>query len=153
MNINNNYSVSNLWNNLQKTQSSEQMVGNVASTSESSFDKIAQKYDMNNVSPREVDQLVDELRAAGMEWDFEHLGMLETRGARWLSRLAQIGEEQTGIKSTFDPDKKIDLVATIESNIAFNKQHGFDSEHYETLLQFVKKIDVGSVIPSKGLFA
>lgn len=108
---------------------------------------------MNNISPREIDKFVEELRGTGMEWDFDTVGLLATRGAKWRSNLANLTKGLNEGRAAFDPDKRIDLIATIESNIEFNKQSGFDQEHYSTLLKFVKSADIRSVLPTKGLIA
>lgn len=97
-------------------------------------------YDMSNISPQEIDNLVKELTEAGYPFS-EEMMMLSTRGASWRQHLAEIGAAQTQTEVTFDPNEKIDLYAEIKGNIEFNKQHGFDSSHFEKLLRFVSKLD------------
>lgn len=153
MNVNNQYVVNQMWSNGQKSYASPSISEEKVKAVDSTFDKVANKYDMNNISPREIDKFVEELRGTGMEWDFDTVGLLATRGAKWRSNLANLTKGLNEGRAAFDPDKRIDLIATIESNIEFNKQSGFDQEHYSTLLKFVKSADIRSVLPTKGLIA
>ncbi len=83
MQVTNNNAVYQVFNQLNSNQNSVENTNLTSKVNESSFDKIAQKYDMNNISPSEIDQLVDELKASGMEWGGD-LARLETRGAKFL---------------------------------------------------------------------
>ena len=113
---------------------------------------ILSNYNMTNISPKEIDTLFDELKQAGHPIT-EDMMFLSTRGAKWRQHLAEIGAELNNQQVTFDPNQKIDLFAEIKSNIEFNKQHGYDSQHFESLLNFVSKLDGSKTLSSHGLTA
>jgi len=104
------------------------------------------QYNLQNISPREIDQLASELRKSG-DFDVRNILMLETNGEKFQSHLsANSGRD-------FDESKKSDLMGSIEENINMSKQRNEPTLLAEGLLKLLQKIDAAQSIPSEGLFA
>lgn len=85
-------------------------------------------YDLNNISPREIDQLADDLRENGV-YDFEQMMMLETRGEKFTMHL-QESLKAAGVidEISFDPTQKFDYLAATADEVEQARRSG---EPYE----------------------
>jgi hypothetical protein len=103
-----------------------------------SVEDIFAKYDLNNISPREIDLLVDELRDNGHTDDVEMIMMLETRGERFMRHL----RESVGVEAVAnDYEAKFDLIGSIKTQIQFARAHGDPTEASEELLAMLERYD------------
>ncbi len=126
------------------TDSDGKVLPQVQKSAES--DNSFKQYNLQNISPREIDQLASELRKSG-DFDVRNILMLETHGEKFQSHLsANSGRD-------FDESKKSDLMGSIEENIKMSKQRNEPTLLAEGLLKLLQKIDAAQSIPSEGLFA
>lgn len=80
---------------------------------ESALDAIAARYDPKSISPREIDQLADALKAAGYE-PLADIMMLETHGEDFQMHMRETAARISGTDpAPFDPNGKTDLTAVI----------------------------------------
>jgi hypothetical protein len=109
---------------------------------------IFQKYSLHSISPHEVDQLVGELRAAGLG-DMKGLLTLLTRGEAFQSHLQTIGAEITG----HPPDAAaradfahrmttpVDLIDAFHTDAEMARRRGDPSEFAEQMADYLDQID------------
>ncbi|MBU2866472.1 hypothetical protein [Pacificibacter marinus] len=93
-----------------------------------SADAVFAKYDLNDISPRDIDKMSEELRAS----DFDDVGFilgLETRGEKWRSHmmdsLSSAGYE---FEPNFDPTASSDVIASIKEQIDLSMRSGNATE-------------------------
>ena len=89
-------------------------------------------YDLQNISPAEIDQLVADLRAAGHPFD-RNIAMLSSYGAEFRSHLAEIGGGE------IDPHRKGSLIETIHDRIDFARSVGDPTDPLDALLDFLNR--------------
>ncbi len=99
-------------------------------------------YDLRAIAPAEIDQLVDELRAAGHPMD-ENLLMLSSRGAAFRSHLADM------VGGVYDPHQRVDLVAQAEDQLALERRFEDPTDSIERFLDFLLAHDQGEA-PDAG---
>ena len=102
--------------------------------------EITAKYDMNNISPREIDEMVGELADHGHmngEWM-----MLLAQGEEFRSRLADLAKRINGPTGAtpFDPTKKIDLVADVMKLKEQSEQYGSPTEMLDRMLETLDRV-------------
>lgn len=112
-------------------------------SSDAKIHEVKGRYDMTNISPREVDQAAQELVDAGAK-DVVKIGALLLKGENWHAHtelmLADVKRE-TGIEielPSFAPNQKRNLVAETQENIEYLKGIGKDTTHAEEFLAFLK---------------
>lgn len=128
----------------KKAQSSEETVQGTASRENwLTVGDLAKKYDMRNISPREIDQLAHELHANKLIDNNDFLTLL-SRGAGFKSFEG---------KSFSPPDEKFDFVSSLKGQVEFSRNHGDSSESMSKILDIIVKMDVRRTIPEEGLFA
>lgn len=77
------------------------------------LDAIAARYDPKSISPREIDQLAEELKAAGYV-PLADIMMLETHGEDFQMHMRETSARISGTDpGPFDPNRKTDLTAVI----------------------------------------
>lgn len=95
-------------------------------------------YDLTNISPYEIDDLVNKLRNSpeGEAFSSELLH-LATRGAEFLSNLngSYYGEERL--------NTKINLTDSVENNLSQARSQGLDTEILEGVLSFIQGYQKG----------
>ncbi|WP_375202026.1 hypothetical protein [Hyphococcus sp.] len=127
---------------LQGKQSAENLNGaDFLAEVEGERDPIAAvmaNYDLQNITPVEIDQLVDELRGAGHPFD-QNLLMLSARGAEFRSHLAEV------VGGVYDPHQQIDLVAQTQDQLIMARRYGDPTEAIERFLDYLKSYDEGDV--------
>lgn len=101
-----------------------------------SADEIYAQYDMHNISPREIDQLHEELRAQG-HTDEPGFLMLLTRGEEFQRHLS----ESLGGTSTSDYTRKIDLVGQVKDQLQRARAMGDATQGHEDLLALLARHD------------
>lgn len=114
------------------------------------IDAIKSRYDPENISPREIDQMFDELTEAGHPIDRDLL-MLSTKGERFQSHLVNV--TNTNGESQFqrpDPTAKINLVEVIEYQMTLARRAGEDTSSQQSLLTFLTEHKPNSNIPSQS---
>ena len=80
---------------------------------EPDLDAIAARYDPKSISPREIDQLAKELKAAGYA-PLADIMMLETHGEDFQMHMRETAARISGTDpAPFDPNGKTDLTAVI----------------------------------------
>lgn len=82
---------------------------------------IREKYDPSHISPREIDQMLDALHAAGAGID-EGTTMLLTQGERFRSHIARA----QGAEAEFDPTRAVNLVALSKETLEIAHLQGED---------------------------
>ena len=104
------------------------------------------KYDLHDISPREIDQLVKELRQRGMISDQQMMTMLSW-GAEYLSNQPDTTPSGTVL------DQKIDLIGKLEQLIEQEKHGQNPVEAHKKVLEFLREQEVRSHMPVAGFFA
>lgn len=101
-----------------------------------SFAKVLNKYNMRNISPKEIDQLVSDLRASGVG-DAKDWLMLATQGYEFRSHLKLNGEPS--------PNAKFDLVQSSANRLAYAKSHGNPTESLKEQFDFYRAFNNSNV--------
>lgn len=99
----------------------------------SSVGAIAGRYDLNNISPREIDQLAHELNDSG-NISTQDFMILLTRGAEFLSHMP--GNRYTEERL----NQKTDLIADFQYSLKMSQNGGAPTEGLEHLLATLEKI-------------
>ncbi|MBO0346446.1 hypothetical protein J0X15_14530 [Roseibium sp. CAU 1637] len=105
-------------------------------SSSSALSEIMSRYDLNNISPREIDQLADELSEAGGV-SFDGLGLLVTRGEKFRMHMI---ESLGGDPSTFDPTRRSDLAGSMAEQRDFAAKRGDPLEWYDQTLALFDRL-------------
>jgi len=109
------------------------------------FSEIAAKYDMTDISPREIDKLAAELQQKDMIEDGDWLMML-TKGAEFLSNLSGSHYTEDRLNS------KTNVIARLEEQIDTAKRTGSSpTESMESLLDVFRELDIRKDLPKEGL--
>lgn len=114
----------------------------LAETQRADGDPIAgvmKNYDLRNITPEQIDQLFDELVAAGHPVD-NNLLMLSTRGAEFNSHIAK----ELGVAP--EPNRPMNLVTSTEYQIRMARSFGDPTEASENFLDFLKSHDKGGSV-------
>ncbi|PQA88498.1 hypothetical protein [Hyphococcus luteus] len=101
-------------------------------------------YDLTNITPAEIDQLVDELKAAGHPFD-ENLLMLSSRGAGFRSHLAGLAG------GDYDPHQRVNLVDLTQDQLAMARRFEDPTESIERFLEFLKVHDKGEALNADAM--
>ncbi len=94
------------------------------------------KYDMNAISPREVDQMADELLEAGFK-DMEFLLMFTTQGEKFLTHLQETARQHGIGGAGFDPTKPMDLITQTKTQLAFASAAGDPTDAMKRFLDML----------------
>ncbi|WP_421704570.1 hypothetical protein [Aliiroseovarius sp.] len=91
---------------------------------------IKSRYDMTNITPRQVDQLVSELQDAGHEFGAELLTLM-TYGEEFQSHLARTfgGEPQ--------PHRAMNLIEHGKAQLDYARRAGDPTEHWQMFLEYL----------------
>lgn len=91
---------------------------------------INSRYDMTDITPRQVDQLVSELEAAGHAFGPELLTLL-TYGEEFQSHIARTfgGEPQ--------PDRAMNLIAHGQAQLDHARRSGDATAHWQVFLEYL----------------
>ena len=91
---------------------------------------IKSRYDMTNITPRQVDQLVSELEAAGHAFGPELMTLI-TYGEEFQSHLARtLGAEP-------QPNRAMDLVEHGKASLDYARRAGDPTAHWEVFLAYL----------------
>ena len=101
------------------------------------YAEVMTKYDLQNITPAEVDQLADELSAAGHAFD-KNMLMLRTRGAEFQSHAVEL------FGGSFDPNQPMNLIQTTKDQITMAHRYGDPTEALEQFLEYFDGFSVGS---------
>ncbi len=111
------------------------------------YAEVFAKYDLQNITPAQIDELTDELFEAGRAFD-KNMLMLRTRGAEFQSHLAEL----TG--APFDPNKPVNLIQSTKDQITMAHRYGGPTEALEEFLSYLNKYDqadaAGPETPRRG---
>ncbi|SFI86264.1 hypothetical protein [Celeribacter neptunius] len=120
--------------------SPESLSSGPLSSEPSSKDRIYADYDLNNISPREIDELADRLRENG-SYEFKEMMMLETRGERFTQHL-QDSLRDAGIldEITFEPTRRFDYLGSAADQIELSRRHGDPTEMAQDNLDALRDI-------------
>ncbi len=99
----------------------------------SSAAEIANRYDLRNISPREIDQMAKELHGGKHISDSEY-GALRSHGADFLSNLPGKFYDEEKL------NQKSDLFSRILDDLAMGRNHGTPAKYLEKLLAMLEKI-------------
>ncbi|KCZ83949.1 hypothetical protein [Hyphomonas jannaschiana] len=124
---------------LQARQGAEGITGQTASTQEAgaTSDPVADvmsRYNLQDISPLEIDQLVEELRAVGHPMN-ETLMMLSSRGAEFMSHAQDL------LGGTYNPNQRLNLISQTEAQLRMARSMGDPTEATESFLDFLKSHD------------
>ena len=97
-----------------------------------SLSTIMSKYDITNITPKQIDSLVAELRENNLA-PFEQVMMLATWGHEFQSHLPGIGQS----------NKAFNLIAQSEYQLELSRRHGSPTEFMEKQLEFIKSLQPG----------
>ena len=109
--------------------------------------QVAAKYDMHNISPIEIDEMADQMRANGSITDQDYM-MMKTRGAEFLSHLP--GNHYTSERL----NTGYNLIETTEWEISEHTRRGDSPTDYlESMLDVFKELDARRNLPKDGILA
>ncbi|RYH08192.1 hypothetical protein [Tropicimonas sp. IMCC6043] len=115
--------------------------------------EIMADYDLDAISPREVDELADRLHASGA-CDFKDLMKLWTMGERFHSYLQDAMSEHPGADIAFDGTRKCNLRAIADAQLNFARRSGDPTEAWEEFISFIDELqDAGRAAPDGTLGA
>ncbi|MBT3703523.1 MAG: hypothetical protein HOE62_09490 [Alphaproteobacteria bacterium] len=108
--------------------------------------EVAAKYDLRNISPREIDLMAKELRLHQMISDSDMFELL-TYGADYLSNSPNNtwSEEQL--------NRPVDLIDQLVQQIADEKSANDPVEAHKNVLEFIQKLEARSYLPVSGIIA
>jgi hypothetical protein len=142
-----------------KTSSSLETIAGIngqPSSSFSNFGEISKRYDLENMSPREVDALVEELQGEGYE-PLADLMILSSFGEGFQSRLHEVTARAYGPDvRPFDPMARSNLKETAETQRKMAERmgepvEGFDAlEHLFSVLDKAAEARQGQTTGSQG---
>lgn len=93
-----------------------------------SADAVFAKYDLNSISPHDVDEMATALRAS----DFDDVGFilgLETRGEKWRSHMTEtLNDAGYEFDPAYDPNVPTDVIASLKEQIDLSTRHGDPTE-------------------------
>ena len=93
-------------------------------------------YDLQNITPAEIDQLVDELKSAGHPVD-ENLLTLSARGAEFRSHLSDI------VGGAYDPHQRVNLIDQTQDQLVMARRFGDPTEALERFLDYLQSHNAG----------
>lgn len=96
-------------------------------------EQIAKKYDLSNITPREVDSMAEELSEGGHISTAEKM-MLLTRGEEFLSHMPGNFYDEARVTAP------INLINQVTDSIAMSKAHGGATEGSELLLEMLNRM-------------
>ena len=106
-----------------------------------SADTVFAKYDLNSISPHDVDQMALELRAS----DFDDVGFilgLETRGEKWRSHMTEtLNDAGYEFDPAYDPNVATDVIASLKGQIDMAVRHGNPTEFLDTQLSKMEQLN------------
>ena len=91
-------------------------------------------YDLQNISPLEIDQMVEELHGAGHPFD-QDLLMLSSRGAAFRSHLSEM------MGGDYDGNQRVNLIAQTQDQLVMARRYGDPTEALEDFLEFLNAAD------------
>ncbi len=92
------------------------------------------KYDLQNITPLEIDQLADGLTDSGYPFTTE-LMILRTQGAEFQAHAGKFADRN------FDPAEPVNLIQSTKDKLTQARQYGGPTEFLERLLGFLNKYD------------
>ncbi len=110
---------------------SEQDFGKAAT---GKFGEILENYDLQNITPRDIDKLADQLTEAVYPFSMDMM-LLRARGAEFQSHMPDFG----GVPAS--PDEPVNLIRSVETSIEASRRHGDPTEAAQHLLDFLIKLD------------
>lgn len=105
------------------------------------IDAIKARYDMTNITPRQIDQLAADLQAAGHAFGGEMLTLL-THGAEFQSHAAELFGGQT------QPDRPMNLVEHSQTQRDTARRTGDPTDHWDMFLKFLDGFDGANGTPA-----
>ncbi|MDE4172670.1 hypothetical protein PXK01_00810 [Phaeobacter sp. PT47_59] len=106
------------------------------------IDAVFDRYDLTDISPREIDALTAELSAAGYR-DASFLRMLSRRGAAALAQSRQ-GFAKIGYQvSMFDAEERLDLRQVSREQVKLAEFFGEPTQELEAFMAEVERLEFG----------
>jgi hypothetical protein len=119
----------------------------VAATMTDPLAQVAAKYDMHNISPVQIDQMADEMFAAGSIAERDYM-MMKTRGADFLSHLPGNYYTSERLNTGYD------LINKTEWEISEHSRRGDSPTDYlKNMLDVFKELDARRNLPKDGILA
>ena len=95
---------------------------------------VMSRYNLQDISPLEVDQLVKDLQATGYAMN-ETLLILSTRGAEFISHMSE------SLGGSFNPNQRMNLISQTENQVRMARSRGDATEAMQNFLDFLKSHD------------
>jgi hypothetical protein len=93
-----------------------------------SFDAVFAKYDLNDISPHDIDDMAKELRASNFD-DVGFILGLETRGEKWRSHMMEtLNNAGYEFDPQYDPAAPTDVIASLKEQIDMSTRSGNPTE-------------------------
>lgn len=112
-----------------------------------SFREIASKYDVTNISPKEIDELGFQLRQSGQADDGDIL-MLETHGATFKEHIGHLSGYTYSETSTNSP---VNLLLTQKDQLEIARKNGDPTESRERGIEFLEEIQSQRIASKNNL--
>jgi hypothetical protein len=113
--------------------SDTELTANESNSSNDSVGAIAAKYDLRNISPREIDQLGQELQSSGYK-PLLDLAVMTSYGEEFLSH------DPFGSYTESQMTQKGDLIAKVEEEREAARSSGAPTEAYDQQLAFLDRL-------------
>ncbi|RPE71695.1 hypothetical protein EDD53_0821 [Pacificibacter maritimus] len=107
----------------------------------SASNAIFQKYDLTNISPRDVDAMAKELRDSGFD-DVGFILGLETRGEKWRSHMMQsLNDAGYEFDPSYDPTARTDVIAGLKEQVQTSQRFGDPTEFLSEQLSKMERLN------------
>jgi hypothetical protein len=104
-------------------------------------DAIFQKYDLTDISPREVDSMAKELRDTGYD-DVGFILGLETRGEKWRSHMMQtLNDAGYEFDPSYTPTAATDVIASLKEQVKTSQRFGESTEFLNEQLSKMERLN------------
>lgn len=125
-----------------------------ARSGDSGFEVFAKRYDIHAMTPSEIDEMAAAMpiETAG---DLEAKMMLLTRGEEWLTHLAEVSEEATGVDQAealaARLGESVDLIEDFTAALETAERRGDPTEALEQTLAYLQRMDARRYLPEGGV--
>ncbi|WP_274845760.1 hypothetical protein [Phaeobacter gallaeciensis] len=116
------------------------------------IDAIFANYDLGDISPQEIDQMADELVAAGFD-DMKLIMMLTTKGAAFQAHLQEDFAQSGYEVSRGNSNAKMDLIEVTRDQLKMSKAFGQPTQALESFLDDIEDIAAEQAAPPRAPIA
>lgn len=106
-----------------------------------SSDAVFAKFDLKNISPRDIDNMAKELRGSNFD-DVGFILGLETRGEKWRSHMMEtLNDAGYEFDPNYDPTAPTDVIASLKEQIDMSTRSGNSTEFLKEQLSKMEHLN------------